>query len=309
MNRRQFITTATCLAAAGCGRSGAGRVDLDRARKNRDEHLALLESYRVPAGATRTTPPPAVDVAAAVPELKSLSKVTVRLHPRFGDEPKPDESKLGGRFHWPADEPWPALDDIPLVPVLQLRAEDGPPNFAFRPGTDLLQLLWGPRTELKPVIAWRKRAAVTGELAPYPDTSKANLDFVPVPCRVFPERVTEYPPSAILPPAVARAIDLGTTRYDSQFAAASGTKVGGYPRWSSPADPPACATCGWGMDYLLTVAGSEWDDAGRARWMPKEEAGRTNSTGFQTAAGLKLDSVLVFVCRRCEHWPIGYRTI
>src|SRR5262245_58839441 len=153
MNRRQFFTVTSCLAAAGCGRSGAGRVDLDSARKNRGRHLALLESCRVRAGAVRTTPPPAVDVPTVVPELKSLSKVAVRLHPRYGDEPRPDESKVGGRFLWPVDEPWPTSDDVLLVTVLQLRAEDAPPNCTFRPGTDLLQLLWCPRAELKPRIA------------------------------------------------------------------------------------------------------------------------------------------------------------
>jgi hypothetical protein len=315
MNRRQFFTVTSCLAAAGCGRTGSGSVpsDLERARKNRETHLAALENYRMQAGATRTTPKPAVDIPAVVPELKALSRVTVRLHPRYGDEPRPDESKLGGRFLWPADEPWPNRDDIPLVPVLQLRAEDGPPNVLFRPGTDLLQLLWGPRAELEPVVAWRKRAAVTGSLVPYPDTAAANMDFVPVPCRVFPERVTEYPSSGVLPAAVTAKIDsakdLTRERYDKLFAAAHGTKVGGYPRWPGTADPPVCTTCGWGMEYLLTVAGKEWDDRNRARWMPKEEVDAKNDSGFRSAAGLNIGSVLIFVCRRCEHWPIGYRVV
>jgi hypothetical protein len=275
--------------------------------------LAEMEKYRVPAGAVRTTPPPAVEIGKVVPELKPLAKVTTRLHPRYGDEPKPNESKLGGRFLWPGDEPWPTSGDVRLVPVLQLRAEDAPPQFDFRPGTDLLQLLWCPRAERKPVIAWRKRSAVTGDLAPYPDTSQAIMDFVPVPCRVFPERVAEYPPTAILPASVTKAVGavsgLGTTVYDARYAAASGTKVGGYPRWPGSPDPPACATCGWGMDYLLTVAGQEWDDAGKARWMPTEEAGLKDVTGFQSAAGLNVGSVLVFVCRRCEHWPIAAKVL
>src|SRR5262245_35600029 len=177
MNRRQFLTVTSCLAAAGCGRRGSSGPDpaIAESHSRRERHLASLAEYRVAAGQTRTTPPPSRDVAKLVPELKALAKVTVRLHPRYGEEPKPDDSKLGGRFLWPAEEPWPAADGLPYVPVLQLRNEDTPPQFAFRPETDLLQLLWCPRADLKPVIAWRKRATVSGDLAPYPDTSRAIM--------------------------------------------------------------------------------------------------------------------------------------
>lgn len=279
--------------------------------------MAILEQYRVPAGAVRTTPKPPVDVPALVPELKGLTKVTMRLHPRYGDEPKPDESKLGGRFLWPADEPWPvdAKTELPLVPVLQLRAEDAPPNFAFQPGTDLLQLLWCPRAELRPVIAWRKRAAVTGDLAPYPTTDRANMDFVPVPCRVFPERVTEFPGYSILPGVVKGKVDavkgLGRQAYETLGSVAAGTKVGGYPPVESDVTP-SCTTCGWGMDFLLRVAGQEWNREGAPRWKPVEEAGGKEDAGFQSAAGLTFEgggAALLFVCRRCEAWPIGFRIV
>ena len=76
-----------------------------------DRHLELLQRFRVPPTAVRTTPKPPADVLATAPELKGLIKVAARLHPRFSDEPKPDESKLGGRFLWPADEPWPTCDE------------------------------------------------------------------------------------------------------------------------------------------------------------------------------------------------------
>jgi hypothetical protein len=160
---------------------------------------------------------------------------------------------------------------------------------------------------LKPVIAWRLRRTVGKELAPYPDTANANMDFVPVACRLFPERVTEFPPYELLPAAVAKKVDaaVGPTLYDTQLAAATGTKAGGYPRWPGRPDAPVCGTCGWGMDYLLTVVGKEWDE-GKERWKPKEDK---DVRGFQSAAGLAMGNVLIFVCRRCEHWPIASRIV
>jgi hypothetical protein len=56
---------------------------------------------------TRTTPPPPIDITAFFPELAPLARRTVRLHPRRGPEPGPGESKVGGTFLWPSDEPWP----------------------------------------------------------------------------------------------------------------------------------------------------------------------------------------------------------
>jgi hypothetical protein len=55
----------------------------------------------------RTTPPPPLDIAALFPELAPLARRAVRLHPRRGSEPGPGESKVGGTFLWPANEPWP----------------------------------------------------------------------------------------------------------------------------------------------------------------------------------------------------------
>ena len=54
----------------------------------------------------RTTPPRPVDVPAVFPELASLARPAIRLHPRPG-EPSVKESSVGGPLLWPADEPWP----------------------------------------------------------------------------------------------------------------------------------------------------------------------------------------------------------
>jgi hypothetical protein len=348
MNRRQFLA-ASAVVAAGCGRNSPGGSVVDAARVAgeralRDQHLAKLQNFRVVAGTTLTTPKPPIDLVSVFPELKGLIKVTVRLHPRFGDEPGPDESKVGGRFLWPAGEPWPTCSEhhTPMVPVLQLRAEDAPPEVSYRPGTDLLQLLWCPRDHAeptffaKPAVVWRKRSTVSSPPAEPPPTDTGFPSYIPVPCRVFPERVPEYPPYDVLPVPLRTKIDDwkpgpirvpdgwvkptadatsfarspgGSSCYATLLSTAPGIKVGGYPHFAQGDESPACGKCKWGMDYLLTVDDSEWDVVSWLRWMPEEERatpgppplGHMNDPGLDLGGG---GNTNVFVCRRCDDWPV-----
>lgn len=321
MHRRAFLAAAAAFAA-GCGRRppivvtpappDLVRRRIEAEREAWEQHVTLLERFKVEPGAVRTTPKPPADVLAAAPELKALIKVAVRLHPRYSDEPKPDESKLGGRFLWPAGEPWPSCDEhgIPRVPVLQLRQEDAPSNFAFLPDTDLMQLLWCPRDHgtdgVKPAVAWRKRADVSATADP-PPTDRAFPGYVPVPCRVFPERVMEFPPRGVLPEQV-RARVAGIEAYDEMLSACPGTKVGGWPWGSTKEQPTACDRCRRPTDFLLAVSGAEWGEPNWKRWMPTEEqAARSPEAdqGYGRAAGLALNRpVNVYVCRRCGGWPV-----
>lgn len=327
MKRRDFLAAAAAVTA-GCGRpgvtSGPSRADADRIagdRERRERHLRELERFRVPPNAARTTAPPPENVLAVVPELKGLVKIAVRLHPRFSDEPAPDRSKLGGRFWWPAAAPWPVCDEhrIPLVTALQLVADDAPPNWPFPDGADLFQLLWCPRNHgrdrVKPHVEWRRRATVSEPLAGMPAIDAAFLDYVPVPCRLFPERVAECPNVESLPASVRAKVEAkwgDTERYDRLLSAANGTKVGGYPRWQHDPEPVTCPACKWGMDYLLTVGSEEWDGRDWPRWMPLEERGVRDGTargeaGFCRAHGLSFENlapVHLFACRRCGGWPV-----
>ena len=318
MNRRRFLVTSAALAT-GCGRrDGPVVTSADRDRiaaewVGKEQHFAILERFRVPATATRTTPTLPVDALKTRPELNGLTKVAVRLHPRFGDEPKPDESKIGGRFLWPADETWPVDEAtrVPFIPVLQLRLDDAPPRVEFRPGSDLLQLLWLPRAApgapLTIRLFWRKRDELSGPPAVPPPINAASPFLVPVPCRVFPERVQELPPSGLLPDRLAKTVGPG---YDECFAACPGTKIGGYPFGATRDQSTACPRCRKPADFLLAVSDAEWDDAGRLRWMPQEERTRSAEPdvdkGFGGAVLLLLPGgrVNVFVCRRCDGWPV-----
>jgi hypothetical protein len=321
MHRRAFLATTAGLAI-GCGRRPAAGPALtttpgDQARIKteaaaRERHLELLQRFRVPPTATRTTPQPPSDVLKAAPELKGLIKLAIRLHPRYSDEPKPDESKLGGRFLWPDVEPWPTCDEhgIPLVPILQLCQEDAPPGVAFLPGSDLMQLLWCPRDHgtdrVKPSITWRKRADVL-TTTDHPPTDQAFPGYVPVPCRVFPERVMEFPPPGLLPDSVRGKV-AGLDAYGEMLSASPGTKVGGWPWGAAKDQTTACNQCRRPTDFLLAVSGAEWGDANWKRWMPTEEQNsRAPETdqGYGRAAGLNLERpVSVYVCRRCNGWPV-----
>src|SRR6266436_3641232 len=140
-------------------------------------------------------------------DLRRLTKLepktTVRLHPRRGRGPRGVESKMGGSIAWPGGEPWPSCPEhqTALVPVLQLRRTDVP-ELACPRGAAALQLLWCPRDHAETGYApwakawWRTAAEMKAALATMPRKfSDAVEEYVPVPCRLFPERVTEYPSS------------------------------------------------------------------------------------------------------------------
>lgn len=305
MNRRRFLATLP-LALAGCSRSTPPPPVV--VSDEREKLLALLANCRVPARATRTTPKPIVDVVERFPELKPLAKVTVRLHPRYGDEPAADESKLGGQFLWPEGEDWPTCPELqaPMAPVLQLRPEDAGPKFPFHPATDLFQLLWSPRpTKAGPphaVGVWRKRAGGNGRSAV---PMAAVSGFVPVPCRLFPESILELPPTVLMPQQMRGRIEAWTpaVEFNALLAAAPGTKAGGWPHGA--ATEPKCLTCVRLMDYLLTIDSAEWTAATMLRWKPTEDR---DEDGFRRAAGFHFGkpdaAVQVYVCRRCEKWPL-----
>ena len=323
MDRRLFLSASLGLIATGCYR--------DRARQQAQseaEMQALLRArldrrtgFEVPAGSVRTTPPPPINVLEAAPELKPLMKAAVRLHPRASTEPKVDESKLGGTFLWPANEPWPTCSahQAPMVAGLQLELDQAPPNWPSRPGTDLFQLFYCPHdwTEA-PKLVWRRRNEVSATTEPPADLNLANPS-VPLPCRLFPEKVLELPPWDVIPQAVRAKLEAwkptqtipgrtwGAEAYQELLSVASGTKLGGYAGVHAK-DPPSCPTCKWGMDHILTLASDEWTDAGAARWQPTEERGRSDVTGYRQAAGWTLPNgrVGLFLCRRCEAWPARF---
>lgn len=329
LHRRRFLAASAALplaALAGCRRdpnaavvspADARRIAAEQAVRN--AHLAALAAGKVPPTAHFTTPQRPVNLLNVFPELKPLAKMTVRLHPRYSDEPAADQSKLGGAILWPASEPWPVCEafKIPYQPVLQLLADDAPNQLQFKPGSDVLQLLWSPREHdglggPKPVAVWRSRKDVPPPFADPPPTANAFPGYLPVPCRFFPEPLLEFPDwhtakvtplrekvEAWIPPGGGDPV----AEYE-RLSVAPGTKVSGYPKWVNPPNPPACDTCHRGMDFLLTLDTNEWREAS---WIPIEEANKPELKATSAnAAGLTLTggSYHLFVCRRCPDWPV-----
>ena len=149
---------------------------------------------------TRRTPPRPVDVELLFPEVVPLRKETVRLHPCVG-EPTPRDSSVGGPLLWPAEDAWPLCSEregSPMVPVVQIYRTSVPGTVPFPEGCDLLQVLWCPRKHsghrwIVPHVQWRKAGLVGKVLETPPCPAELWKNYVPRPCVVHPELVTEYP--------------------------------------------------------------------------------------------------------------------
>ncbi|GAA2259061.1 hypothetical protein GCM10010430_48880 [Kitasatospora cystarginea] len=182
-----------------------------------------------------------------------------------------------------------------LLPVAQLYMRDVP-GLRGPEGTDVLQVLWCPldHTEHfmpKARLVWRSSQAVEVLLASPPEPVHVDHmgNYVPEPCALHPEVVTEYPAPYELDDELRERIwDWGSrvkavaepdhpypdeheAYYQYELSVAPGWKVGGWEPWSF-SDPRRipCRTCKVPMVPLLTIASGEWD-AGNHSWIPVED--------------------------------------
>ncbi|SDD15929.1 hypothetical protein [Glycomyces harbinensis] len=291
-----------------------------------------------------TTPPRPVDVAAFWPELATLARTAVRLHPRRG-EPTAYQSSIGGPLLWPESEPWPTCDGAHEWDVLATLDEvaayrrtiarawspdgAGPPHFTTEDRTlldllneiqsdrtrrtglqaepaallpvaqlftrdvpglplgnrfDLLQVLWCPydhAEEYQPAVhlRWRNTAdqPMTAALPPA-DTLVGFADYVPNPCTVAPEPVTEYPDFGLLPPDLAGRIEAHERVTDDfgyrELALAPGWKANGHgTMWMLIDAFDVRCECGAEAKPLLTAATRRWGSS-NPLWMPLEDGDR-----------------------------------
>jgi uncharacterized protein (TIGR02996 family) len=178
---------------------------------------AVLDAGWVSRVRLLTTEPRPFDVARLDPDVAAEARVATRLHPRRGEVPELDGSKLGGLFLWPEEEPWPVWDNfrvdewlrrftqglpvppdgstVDLAPLLQLNRRDFP-RMPFPPGTDLMQLFWCPYqsgfTGPEPFVFWRDSKSVRRPRRT-PPAPQSAWRLIPVECRLYPEEVIEYP--------------------------------------------------------------------------------------------------------------------
>lgn len=192
-----------------------------------------------------------------------------------------------------------------MLPVAQLYLRDIP--LLRPPGqADLLQVLWCPYDhdpDYKPATAvfWRSAATVVDVLATPPEPYEANHPgYVPEPCLLAPEAITEYPNSLDLSPEMRLAVgdwsrwqaagvgvdgsyaDYPAEFYDCNLADAPGWKVGGWPPWGRT-DPYRryCTVCDAQMAPLLTIASFEWDGGSRRGWAPYEDQAAASAAGHR----------------------------
>ncbi|MFF3329444.1 hypothetical protein ACFYWX_07735 [Streptomyces sp. NPDC002888] len=205
---------------------------------------------------------------------------------------------------------------VPMIPVAQIYAADVP-ELPRPDGTDLFQLLWCPfdhdedylpRTELR----WRSSADVTKPLGESPRPAVIGDDnYLPEPCVLHPEPVTEYPAPHELPEELVDRIHeewSDAVEYQYDLGVAPGCKVGGYGPWSF-SDPFAmsCAECGSNVRPLLTLDGCEWD-GGSGSWRPLEDADYTGYHSDGPACATKLNigrsySMQLYVCTASYDHP------
>lgn len=224
----------------------------------------------------------------------------------------PDERAAVDRASEPRLIPRPG--PIPLLPIAQLYARDIPEAVAFPapPGADLLQLLWcpfdhagragpTPRTELR----WRTTADISEPLAPAPHPSAIGKDrYLPEPCVLHPEPVTEYPAPHELPePLADRVEDWAESHglgYQYDLAVAPGCKLGGHAPWSyTDPFPMACAECGAPVRPLLTIDGYECDGGTRSWW-----PGEATESARPTHLNIGRDHALqLYVCTTSYDHP------
>ncbi|MER5382019.1 hypothetical protein ABT040_17330 [Streptomyces sp. NPDC002688] len=235
-----------------------------------------------------------------------------------------------------AGPPWPAECPVPMLPVAQLYLRDIP--LLRPPGqADLLQVLWCPYDHNpghKPSTAlfWRSVAEVGDVLVAPPEPYEVNWwGYVPEPCLLAPEAITEYPNSLDLSPEMRltvedwsrwQAADVGVDSsyaeypaefYDGNLADAPGWKVGGWPPWGrTDPNPRYCGVCDVQMVPLLTIASFEWDGGELRGWAPYEDraaayadshyAGQDPAQPTKVEVG-STDNMQLYVCPTSPEHP------
>nr|WP_031225212.1 hypothetical protein [Streptomyces roseochromogenus] len=179
---------------------------------------------------------------------------------------------------------------VPLLPLAQFFARDVP-GLAGPDGADVLQVLWCPFSAHGDLatpgihLRWRNSSKV-GELLAEPPLPAVIGDdeYVPEPCVLHPEPVTEHEYIGLLDAGLQERIygwEDGQAeadefegheppRYQTDLSTAPGWKVGGFATWETSGPYQVVCTCGSPMCPLLTIASTEWEDE-TISWVPVED--------------------------------------
>ncbi|MDN3239682.1 hypothetical protein [Glycomyces tritici] len=223
-----------------------------------------------------------------------------------------DELARGANADFDPDAP------PPLIPVAQLYYRDVP-GLPWPEKYDLLQILWCPRnhtgtetdTSYCPAfqVAWRRAENIHEVLKEVPQPDLGQKRYVPNPCIVHPEVVTEYPNIHVLPQDLQVDLDVWEAatsdgaNYSSDIANAPGWKVMGHGMSWGIYDPyPMTCECGAEQLPLFTADFSEHGRDTKQYWQPVEEAATgcdlANPTGVTIGRGYALQ---LYYCPVSEH--------
>ncbi|GAA2214788.1 hypothetical protein GCM10009850_102540 [Nonomuraea monospora] len=222
--------------------------------------------------------------------------------------------------------PQPYGGSMAMLPVAQLYVRDVP-GLRAPEGTDVLQILWCPfdhppeQYMPRTALFWRSAAEVVDVLSTPPEPPAVQFDgYVPEPCLIDPEQVTEYPDLMELSEeSQERLADWNAWQaagaapdgsyapapqefYGDALSVAPGWKVGGWASWGlTDPVPQHCRVCGAPMAPLLTIATGEWDDS-KQSWIPYEDrtAGHGHPTAVQIGRGY---SQQLYVCPTTPEHP------
>lgn len=214
--------------------------------------------------------------------------------------------------------PWLEDDDpIPLLPLAQLYCRDvpdltGPGDF------DLLQVFWCPfdahGESLAPAVhlQWRRASIVTDPLRDQPQLDVVgNDEYLPTPCVLHPEQVTEHQYAGLLPDGLRDRLNAWDEEQEAQeneeevgyyyqydLSIAPGWKVGGFASWHLTDPHRVDCHCGQPMELLFTIDSKEWDGGSRS-WIPLEDRESADSMDAniptQVTVG-RWGSLRIFTC-------------
>ncbi|MEV0644948.1 hypothetical protein AB0I28_06755 [Phytomonospora sp. NPDC050363] len=209
----------------------------------------------------------------------------------------------------PADAEFGNDTPLPLLPVAQLRRSNVF-DFIGPDDADLAQVLWcpmdHPSDDYCPTVTVRwRRAAEVGERLPASEQGPdlVSEPYVPAPCVVLPEQVTEYEYGHLLPGDLRRRIqawEAGTVQYGWGRSITKGWKVGGFASWTLSDPMDMICECGSDLRLFLKVEGGEWD--GDRLWVPDDsDTFDGDPTGITIGRGYAL---WIWVCPADYSHPV-----
>ncbi|MFI9363118.1 hypothetical protein ACIG5E_18995 [Kitasatospora sp. NPDC053057] len=223
--------------------------------------------------------------------------------------------------------------------MLQVYARDVPWYDGFPAGTDILQILWCPfqHSYDSPTAPYNgiagpwvqvrhRRSGDLGErhLTPPEPLAIGAPGYLPTPCLLRPEPVTEYPHPGALGEEFEAGVeewematfpdpdypDEWEPRYSWDLSTAPGWKLGGHEPWNYQGyhGPVRCGTCGSAMHFLAAIASTEWG-GGTESWAPVDspDGGPGDRRRHQEPTDVALgrrETLRIFTCPWSPDHPV-----